>query len=464
MVRLKPLKPLQPLASEGTELAPEARLREAICEGRRVHLLDPNLHRNVRKPLLDAEGLPPRCYSEPAFYNREIETIFANSWVMVGRVDQLPRKGDYFTAEFADANLIVTRDLSGELRAFVNACRHRGARLLDGRGHSRSIVCPYHGWTYALDGSLRGCKGMEATRGFDAQSYSLIQARLDTWGGFIFVNLDAAAPALAEYLGELPQRLAMYGFDCMAATRRVEFKVACNWKAWVENFMEGYHIPCVHRSTISRHRAINHAEDPPARGEFETIFEQHEGTLALLDGDKGFAPIDGLSGESARGSRFILIYPNTMIAATIDAMWSFECHPLGPESSKVVMTSCFPEERLTQADFETLAKNYYRRQDIVVREDNEISEVQQLGLRSRLARPGAIFRKRENRACPRELGARPRVGSRASAGFSRLRLSAALESRVPRCLSAFLACSAAQSSPCRDDPYARSNSVFNYAI
>jgi len=338
-------------------------------------LFDSTTYASVRKPLLEAEGLPPACYVDPAFYAREQERIFQRSWIMVGRTDQIPKRGDYFTAEFAGVKLFVVRDLEGAPRAYANTCRHRGAALLAGRGNCRAVVCPYHAWTYALNGSLRGAAGMEQTVGFNQAEHGLHAVRLDTWGGFVFVCLDPAAPTLAEWLGELPRRLAMYGFGEMVATRRAEYTVACNWKLWVE-----YHIPTVHRSTISKKKAINHAQDPPADGQFETIWEVHDGTLALLDDDPGFLPIETLAGELARGSRFILVYPSTMFAITIDAMWSFECHPLGPESTKVVLTSCFPKSRTGRADFAELAQNYYKRQDIVVGEDNDISAVQQRGL------------------------------------------------------------------------------------
>jgi phenylpropionate dioxygenase-like ring-hydroxylating dioxygenase large terminal subunit len=173
----------------------------------------------------------------------------------------------------------------------------------------------------------------------------------------------------------------------MRAARRVAYDVACNWKVWVENFMEGYHIPTVHRTTLSKQKAVNIPEDP-GRGEYTAIYERHEGTRALLHGDTGFETIETLSGESSQGSRFILVYPATMLAIATDTMWSFEAHPMGPTRTKIVLTSCFPAQRFEQPDFEEVAARYYRRQDIVVREDNDISELQQRGLHGLHAGPG----------------------------------------------------------------------------
>lgn len=380
-------------------------------------LFDPASYEGVRKPLLDAQGLPPACYYDPGFYAREKQALFTEGWILVGRVDRIPKKGDYVTVEFADVQLIVVRDLQGTPRAYANTCRHRGARLLSGEGNTRSIVCPYHSWTFALDGTLRGAAGMEQTHDFRLEDWSLHEVRLDTWAGFMFVCVDASAPPLSVWLGSLPERMAMYRFEDMVQTRRKEFRVKCNWKLWVENYMEGYHVPTVHRSSISKLQKINIAEDPPANGQFHTIHEQHDGTLALLDGDSGFPPIAGLAdhGEVARGSRFILVYPMAMIAVTIDCMWTFECHPLGPEETLLVHTSCFPKASVERPDFGELVKNYYKRQDMVVREDNDIAENQQRGLRSPFARAGRfsykekIVHQLDNWVLDRVLGGKPPV-------------------------------------------------------
>ncbi len=352
-----------------------------------MNLFDPDTYQNLRLPLERAQGLPPACYSDPAFYRRELDEIFARSWVMVGRVDRATKAGDYFTVEFGGARLIVLRDESGRLRAFGNSCRHRGTPLLEGEGHCRTIVCPYHAWTFGLDGSLLGAPGMKESLDFMAADHALKEVRLDTWGGFAFVCLSADTAPLSQWLGDLPQRLSMYGFERMRAARRVEYDLACNWKVWVENFMEGYHIPTVHKSTLSRQKAINVPEDP-GRGEYTAIYERHEGTRALLHGDTGFATIPTLTGDSSVGSRFILIYPATMLAIASDVMWSFEAHPLGPARTRIVLSSCFPAEHFDRADFAEVAARYYKRQDIVVREDNDISVLQQRGLESMHAAAG----------------------------------------------------------------------------
>lgn len=355
-------------------------------------LFDPALYATLRKPLLDAEGLPPACYHDPAFYRAELERIFRRGWHMVGRADRIPKTGDYFAAAVGDVPLIVVRVDDRTIRAFVNACRHRGTPLVQDQGNTRAFSCPYHAWVYTLDGRLRAAGGMEETHDFRVEDQGLIAVRLDAWGGFLFACVDAGAPPLSAWLGDLPDRLAAYRFADMVGTRRYTYTVSCNWKLWVENFMEGYHVPTVHRSTLRRQKVVNTPEDP-GRGEYVSIYERHEGTRALLHGDSGFPPIETLAGDSAAGSRFILVYPATMLAIAVDAAWSLVCDPLGPEATRVNVTYCFPKSRCERPDFEPVAANYYKRVEITLPEDNQICELQQAGLRSPLQRPGRFSHK-----------------------------------------------------------------------
>src|SRR5687767_5564243 len=159
-------------------------------------LFDPRHYENVRRPLLEAETLPPWCYTSEAFYRREVDRLFMKVWNFLGRVEQVPNRGDYFTLDFAGVPLIVVRGDDDKVRAFANTCRHRGSQLLEGNGSCKAIVCPYHSWTYKLNGELAGAPEMEQTAGFRKEDHGLVQLRLDTWAGFIFVNFDAHAAPL----------------------------------------------------------------------------------------------------------------------------------------------------------------------------------------------------------------------------------------------------------------------------
>ena len=182
-------------------------IREAVMHAE-TDMFNPKLYSAVRKPLLDAETLPAWCYTSPAFYRREVERIFMKVWNFLGSADRIPNPGDYFTLNFVGVPVIILRDAKGKLRAFANTCRHRGSELLEGEGNCKLIVCPYHSWTYELDGALRGAPEMDQTHGFDRKDYGLIPIKLDTWGGFLFINFDPDAAPLQTYLGALPETIA----------------------------------------------------------------------------------------------------------------------------------------------------------------------------------------------------------------------------------------------------------------
>lgn len=352
-------------------------------------LFRPETYAGIRRPLLEASTLPPACYTSPAFYRREVQTIFMKVWNFIGRADRIPNAGDYFTIEFAGVPVIVMRGEDGEVRAFANSCRHRGALLLDGEGNCRAVRCPYHSWTYDIDGRLIVAPEMDATTGFDPAEWHLTPIRLESWGGFIFINFDSSAPPLMNYLGDLPRKLASYRFEDMLCVRRKEYVLNCNWKIYVENAMEAYHIATVHRSTLSRQKG-KPSEAQPADGQYCALFKEHKGSRALLAGETGFPEMNHLENMAAQGSWYPLLYPSTMFGCTYDCMWWLELHPMGPEKTKLIVGSSFPRSTVERPDFEEVVQRYYKRWDISIPEDNHISELQQRGLSSPFAKPGRL--------------------------------------------------------------------------
>ena len=189
------------------------------------------------------ETLPWRWYSDQETLRRERKAIFARSWQYAGRVDEL---GTYLAVDAGGVPIVVTRE-DGELRAFLNVCRHRGAVLADGCGTRTTIQCPYHAWTYGLDGRLRSAPRSEREAAFDAEELALEPASVGTWGPFLFVNPDPGAPPLEEQLGELPEILARdVDVDALVFHKRVHFGANANWKVVSENFLECYHCPTAH--------------------------------------------------------------------------------------------------------------------------------------------------------------------------------------------------------------------------
>jgi choline monooxygenase len=353
-------------------------------------IFNPDSYARVRLPVMQAETLPTWCYSSDEFYRAEVERIFMKVWNLIGRADQVPNKGDYFTLDIYGVPLIILRDDAGRVRAFGNSCRHRGTRLLSGKGSAKDITCPYHSWAYSLDGKLLGAPEMKQTESFDKAAYSLYEIRLESWGGFLFINFDENASSLLEYLGDLPRLMESYRLEDMVTTRIKEYDVGCNWKIHVENAMEAYHVPFVHKASIFQQRREPKPPEPSG-GQYCALYTKHlpgQGSRAIMPGDKGFDHIASLSGKPAEGTYFILLYPTTMLGLTLDCMWYVEVRPEGPKRCKVIVGSCFPRATAERPDFDEIVQAYYRRWDKSIPEDNDISEVQQHGVDSPLVKPG----------------------------------------------------------------------------
>jgi len=351
-----------------------------------ANMFDPAHYEKVRLPLLDAETLPPWCYTSREFFDREVERIFMRSWNFLGREDEVAKPGDYAVFDLFGESVIVIRDRANAVRGFANSCRHRGTRLLHGKGSCRAIVCPYHGWGYDLSGRLVGAAGMEDTHDFDRERYGLHPLRLETWDGFIFVNFDPKAGSLLDYLGDLPERLDSYNFGDMGCVRRPEYDLACNWKIFLENAMEDYHTPIVHKQSIG----VQITSPELARGEWGGIYMPAEKTIAVLAADleHAFPPIATLRGEPSGGTYFLVIYPSTFFATTQDCMWWLQQFPMGPDRTKLVVGSCFPRATVARGDFAERVRYYFKRWDKSIPEDNAISEQQQMGIRSSYASSG----------------------------------------------------------------------------
>ena len=353
-------------------------------------IFNPAHYAGVHQPLEKAATLPPWCYVDEAFYRAEVEHIFMKVWNFLGRVDQIPNPGDYFTVNYVGVPLIIARGRDGEVRAFSNTCRHRGSKVAQDKGNCRAFICPYHGWVYNLDGTLRGANGMDKALDFDKGDYGLKPVRLETWGGFIFVSFDPDAESLMDYLGDMPEQFASYDCENLVTTRTVEFILPCNWKLFIENAMEEYHLPFVHKSTLN---LKDFAHDIiPTVGNWDAIREKHEGTRALLEEDtgKGFPHIATLEGPPAEGTHYAVLYPSTMLGMTTDCLWWLEEHPRGPHEMKLIVGSCFPKETVARPDFDEKAKYYYKRWDQSIVEDNSASGLQHEGIASPFATAGRL--------------------------------------------------------------------------
>jgi len=356
-----------------------------------IDLFSPKYYEGVRQPLHMAETLPGCAYSSGRVYQREAERIFTKTWIYVGRVERIPNAGDYFTVTFATVPVIVTRDKSGDVRAFSNSCRHRGSQLVDGEGNCSGFKCFYHNWTYGLDGTLIGTPFVEESDCFKRGDYGLVPVRLETWAGMMFMNLDPNAGSLMDYLGDLPERTAIYDPEDRVVVRRTEYDVKCNWKIYFEGFGEGYHVPFVHKGTLSRHpvsgRDLLAAGE--VRGEYTAHFTKHVGTRNVRDGKKTFPDIPAVEHMKETGTWFPAIHPMTMLSFHIDGMTSItQEFPLGPHRMLMQREVLFPKAIAARPDFDEVVQGYHRDVDIVFLEDVRAAELQHLGLASPLNVPG----------------------------------------------------------------------------
>ncbi len=205
----------------------------------------------LRAQLESGLTLPASWYSDPELLRLEQDRIFKRSWQYAGVAADVASPGQFFACRAGDVPVVVLRDREDQLRAFVNVCRHRGHEIVSGCGRREALQCPYHAWTYGLDGTLRAAPRSDREQGFDARDWSLLPVAVDTWGPLVFVNPDPAAAPLAETLGDLPRVVRERGLDPAELEyrgRSREMVVEANWKLVVENYLECYHCPVAHKS------------------------------------------------------------------------------------------------------------------------------------------------------------------------------------------------------------------------
>jgi choline monooxygenase len=335
-------------------------------------------------PLEKASTIPAPWYRDSRVERLERASVFSKSWQVVGRLDQLHGKGAFFTADLAGEPIVAVRGDDDQLRAFYNVCRHHAAAVVtEPQGCARQFRCPYHGWTYAIDGALKGMVEFEGVCNFDRGANGLVPIRVDTWENFAFVNLDGRAAPLREFLGSVPRLVApleltkkLRYFD-----RRV-YMLNCNWKVYVDNYLDGgYHVPHAHKGLSS-------------------VIEYTQYTIenlerACLQSSPLCSDANSVAGVAAtrQGRAFYLwIYPNFMINAYEGVMDTNLVLPLGVDKCAVVFDYYF-------ADISPAAEAHNRESiavsEKVQDEDMAICDAVQRGLGSRAYVAGRLSVRRE---------------------------------------------------------------------
>lgn len=342
----------------------------------------------TQQPLASARTLPATAYTSIDVFRTEQRELFGRMWLCVGRESDLPDPGDYRVQEVAGDSVLLVRGADKVLRAMYNVCRHRGARLIDetcGRGLSR-IVCPYHAWTYRLDGSLAQVPRMDPDLERDA--FPLVPVRLGSYEGFVFVNLDEQAVPLEQSLADLPD-LTRFRMGDLRCGRRIEYTVEANWKLIGENYSECYHCPGVHPQLFRISDNLSRVE---RRQETGACF--NGGPMVLREGmqtmsmtGRRTAPvIPGLPPEDHRLVYYYFVYPNMCLSPHPDYVLTHTLWPIAPDRTRIVCEWLFTQEALAQPDFDPVDMVEFW--DVTNRQDWGLCERTQRGAQSRGFRPG----------------------------------------------------------------------------
>lgn len=345
------------------------------------------LRENTAQPFETARAMPPEVYTSQAFLNEELAHIFRKDWYCIGRADALSNPGDYATCELAGQPIMVLRDRDGALRALSNVCLHRMSTLLHGRGSTRAIVCPYHAWTYNLDGSLRGAPAMTLNQGFCKEDYALPAIRCEEWLGWVFVTLNAAAQPVAEKLRDVEAMVAGYDMTNYTEAFYEEHVWDTNWKVLAENFMESYHLPVCHAGTIGGLSKLEDMVCPPGLPAFNyhTILKDDSLRIAMAHPSN-----QRLHGVERRTTFLLALYPSLLITLTPGYFWYLSLHPRGPGQVHIRFGGGMSDDYAEDADAQQNFADLKGLLDRVNIEDRGCTEKVYRGLCSDAAAPGHL--------------------------------------------------------------------------
>lgn len=333
------------------------------------------------RPMAQALSLPPRAYTCPEFHALEIERIFRREWVSIGHVDEISAPGDYFTTDLVGEEMVAVRGADGIVRVLSNVCRHRCARVTGGRGNAKQLVCPYHGWTYSLDGALRGARFMDHSKDFDLADWRLPAIRSEVWHGFIYVNLDDDAPPLAPRLAGLGPLIDHYHPGEMRFHLGAEEVWDANWKAVTENFSENYHTMQVHTRTLHRIVPTRLTRMLDAGGAYHAHLEPYGEEADRPTGERH----EDVPAEAAGHIVLVVIFPSATYGMHAPQTFNLSIRPDGPGRSKVKWGIAV-RGGLSEEDLGALLDSYAE----IIAEDRGILENMQSAIAGRRAAQGRL--------------------------------------------------------------------------
>jgi choline monooxygenase len=358
---------------------------------------DKSLHLDVNEQIECAQTLASRFYIDPSILEIEKSRIFRSTWQLVGTLQQdcgevngvkrtIADAETFFTAEVAGEPIVVVRDKHGTLRAFSNVCRHRAGPIAQGSGCKSVLRCGYHGWTYALDGRLIGTPDVEGVEFFDRSTMGMVPLRLETWEQFIFVNFNAQADPLAAFLGEIPRQARGFQFEGLRFAERRDYVIDCNWKVYVDNYLEGYHIPIAHPGLM---REIDYAQ---YRTETFRYYSQQFAPIRAMksgEAERLYAPGSGL-----QEALYFWIFPNLMVNIYPDNVSTNLIVPISHDKTLTIFEWFFHEANSMES--RERIRKAVEFSDQVQQEDIGLCENVQRGLRSSTYDRGRYSVRREN--------------------------------------------------------------------
>jgi choline monooxygenase len=325
-----------------------------------------------------ASTIPSRYYFDDAVLAEEQRNVFAKTWQLAGRAEQVAEPGQFFTATIADEPVLVVRGNDGELRAMSNVCRHRAGPVAKGEGKRPVLQCRYHGWTYGLDGRLLTTPEFDGVQCFAREDVALPRFRAAVWNELVFVAVSDEVPPLAEFLGGMVADVARHDYRGFRLAARKDWELDCNWKVYVDNYLEGYHIPIVHPSLF---RELDYAR---YRTETQRYYSIQHAPLRRTERIRAASSDDDV--------RYFWVYPNLMINVYPDNFSTNLIVPLGPHRTLTIFEWFFRDPDLVREQIdETVAFS-----DEIQIEDIEICEAVQRGLRSSTYDSGRYSPAREN--------------------------------------------------------------------
>ena len=334
------------------------------------------------------KSLPSEYYRSEEIFARERERIFSREWFCAGRSDALPEAGALKVLDLLGESLLVARTREGVLRAHYNVCRHRGARLCTQDTVAATIRCPYHAWTYGLDGKLLGAPFLNQDPALREEDFSLHSVGIAEWGGFFFLNLWPAGPVGRDFgkaIAPVAGRVRRYPLDTLVAGRRIEYEVRANWKVVAENYNECYHCAGVHPELCEVVPAFK--ERGGAGLDWEHGIPHRDGAFTFTKtGTTSRPPFPGLSDEERVRHKGELVYPNLFLSLSPDHVAAFRLTPEAPDRTRIVCEFLFDPAITSAPGFDPSdAVEFW---DLINRQDWAICEEVQRGMSSRVHRFG----------------------------------------------------------------------------